>query len=69
MEAIAKIPHKICNDTILHGTPDEVIGKIEQYSKVGLEHIVLTNITFMSDISKVKSSFNGMKKVLAYFKE
>lgn len=68
MEAISKIPHKICNDTILHGTPDEIIGKIEEYAKVGLEHIVLTNITFMSDISKVKSSFNGMKKVLEYFK-
>ncbi|MBD3197230.1 MAG: LLM class flavin-dependent oxidoreductase [Candidatus Lokiarchaeota archaeon] len=68
MEAIGKIPQKLCDDSVLHGTPDDVIGKIEDYAEVGLKHIVLTNITFMNDLSKVKSSFNGMKKVLSYFK-
>lgn len=68
LDAINKIPHKMCNDSILHGTCDEVISKIEEYAKVGMKHIVLTNITFLSDISKIKSSFHNMQKVLNYFK-
>lgn len=68
LEAINKIPHKMCDDSVLHGTPEEVIGKIEEYVKVGMQHIVLTNITFVNDLSKVKSSFKCMKEVLNYFK-
>lgn len=68
LEAISKIPHKMCDDSILHGTPDEIIGKIEEYAKVGMKHIVLTNLTFVNDLSKLRSSFHNMQKVLNYFK-
>ena len=69
IEAISKIPHKMCNDNILHGTPDEIIGKIEEYAKMGMKHIVLTNMTFLNDITKAKSSYKNMQKVLNYFKD
>ncbi|MFX0001504.1 MAG: LLM class flavin-dependent oxidoreductase [Candidatus Hodarchaeota archaeon] len=69
LEAIKKIPHKMCDDHILHGTPDEIINKIEKYAQVGMKHIVLTNFTFVNDLSKIKSSFHNMQKVLNYFKD
>jgi len=69
IEALDKVPTELCNDLFLHGTPDEIIGKIEEYMKVGLKHIVLYNITYCCDITKVKSSFGGIKKVVAYFKD
>ncbi len=68
LEALSKIPHKMCDDSILHGTPDEIIGKIEEYAKVGMKHIVLANATFLNDLSKTKSSYHHMQKVLNYFK-
>ncbi|MFX1463481.1 MAG: LLM class flavin-dependent oxidoreductase [Promethearchaeota archaeon] len=68
LEALNKIPHKMCDDHVLHGTPDEVIGKIEEYAKVGMKHIVLANMTFLNDLSRTKSSFHHMQKVLDYFK-
>ncbi|TFF90014.1 MAG: LLM class flavin-dependent oxidoreductase [Promethearchaeota archaeon] len=68
LEAIDKIPAEMCGDNILHGTSDEVISKIEKYAKAGLKHIVFYNTTYLADITKIKSSFSSMKKVLNYFK-
>ncbi len=34
-----------------------------------MKHIVLTNLTFMNDLSKVKSSYHNKLKVLNYFKD
>jgi phthiodiolone/phenolphthiodiolone dimycocerosates ketoreductase len=68
LEAIDKIPQKMCDDNVLHGTTDEVIGKIEEYANAGLKHIVLYNTTYLGDITKIKSSFACMKKLLDYFK-
>jgi phthiodiolone/phenolphthiodiolone dimycocerosates ketoreductase len=67
LEAINKIPTKMCDDNTLHGTPDEVISRIEEYAKIGLKHIVIYNTTYLADITKIKSSFGLMKKVLQYF--
>ena len=68
LDALEKVPAKLCEDQTLHGTPDEVIGQIEKYAKIGLKHVVIFNITFFLDIRKLKSSFDCMKKILAYFK-
>lgn len=68
LEALGKIPQKLCDETFLHGTPDEIISKLEDYAKAGLKHMVLYNITYNCDVSKVKSSFGCIKKVLQYFK-
>jgi len=68
LDALEKVPTKLCEDNYLHGTPDEVIGQIEKYAKIGLKHIVINNMTFFFDIRKIKSSFDCMKKILAYFK-
>lgn len=68
LDALEKVPAKLCEDHTLHGTPDEVIGQIEKYAKIGLKHIAIFNITFFLDIRKMKSSFGCMKKILTYFK-
>jgi len=68
LDALEKVPTKMCEDHYLHGTPDEVIGQIEKYAKIGMKHIAINNMTFFFDIRKIKSSFDCMKKILAYFK-
>ena len=68
IKALDSIPFELCNETYLHGTPDEIISRIEEYAKIGLKHIVLYNMTYCCDINKIKSSFSCVKKVLDYFK-
>ena len=69
LEAFDKIPLKMCQDSTIHGTPDEVIKQIEEYMNVGLTHIILWNATFIMDPAKLNSSMNCIKKVIDYFKD
>lgn len=68
LDAIKKIPTKMCEDSYLCGTPDDVISQIEKYVKIGLQHIVICNVTLFCDVGKLKSSYECMKKVVDYFK-
>lgn len=68
LDAIAMIPRKMSEDHYMHGTSDEIIGRIEKFAKLGMKHIVLCNMTFFFDLTKMRSSFNCMKKVVQYFK-
>jgi len=69
LNACEEIPAKMCQDVYLYGTVDEVIGEIEEYAKAGLKHAVLYNTTYLADVTKIKSSFTCMKRVLEYFKD
>ncbi len=69
LEAFEKISLQMCKDYAISGTPDEVIGKIEEYAKIGAKHIVLFDFTPVADINKLLISPNCVKKVLDYFKD
>jgi len=47
----------------------EAVKQIEKFAELGMKHIVMCNMTFFFDLSKLGSSFNCMKKVLSYFKD
>ncbi|MFX0188599.1 MAG: LLM class flavin-dependent oxidoreductase [Candidatus Hodarchaeota archaeon] len=68
LEILEKIPTKMCSDFYLNGTPDEVIGQIEDYAKAGVKHIVLFNCTILCGINKIPSSNKCMKTIIDYFK-
>lgn len=69
LDALNKIPERMLQERIIHGTPDEVIARVEEYGKVGLNHMIFYNTTYLADTTKIKSSFQCLKKVLKYFKE
>jgi len=68
LEILDRIPIKMCRDFYLNGTPEEIIGQIEDYAKAGVKHIVLFNCTILCDIKKIPSSNKCMKAVINYFK-
>lgn len=69
LEAYEKISFQMCKDYAISGTPDEVIGKIEEYAKIGAKHILLFDFTPVADINKLLISPDCIKKVLDYFKD
>jgi len=68
LEAFEKIPLEMCKDYAISGTPDEIIGKLEKYAKIGAKHIVMFNYTPICDLFKLETSYTCVKKVLDYFK-
>jgi len=68
LQTIEKIPDKMCHDFYLNGSPDEIIGQIENYGKVGAKHIILFNVSILCGLKYIPSSNKCMKKIITYFK-
>ncbi len=68
LKAIEAVPKEIIEERYLHGSPNDVVEKLCEYEKIGVQHVVLWNETYFGDYGKVKSSYHCIDKVLNYFK-
>ncbi|MBI2861336.1 MAG: LLM class flavin-dependent oxidoreductase [Chloroflexi bacterium] len=68
LELISKIPREVAEEHLIHGTPEDIAERIGQYADKGLRHIMLRNITFFSDMTKVGSSYALLGEVVKYIK-
>jgi len=68
LDLIAKVPFEVVHYHFTHGTPEEICQLVEEYAEQGLNHVNLANLTFMADLSKLKSSFEGVGQILNYFR-
>jgi len=68
LEILEKIPTKMCRDFYLNGTPDEIIGQIEKYAKIGVKHIILFNVSILCGLKYIPRSNKCMKSIIKYFR-
>jgi phthiodiolone/phenolphthiodiolone dimycocerosates ketoreductase len=68
LKALEQVPMEILSEFYMHGDADNIIGKLEDYIKGGLQHIILWNVTGMFDLEKTRESYSILKEVLAYVK-
>jgi len=64
-ELKASVPEDIALKTVIWGTPDDCIGQIESFAKVGCNHLILA--IRGHDLDYVIKNFAG--KVIPYFRE
>jgi len=69
LEALDKVPEKVVEYCLFHGTKDEILGKVENLAKVGLQHIVFWNLTGMIKPTKNRESLEIIKGILNYIKD
>lgn len=69
MRALEKIPLEVVEESYVWGDVEGVIEKLDEYRKHGVQTVVFWNLTFLGDISKVKSSYSCLDKVVSYFRE
>jgi phthiodiolone/phenolphthiodiolone dimycocerosates ketoreductase len=68
LAALDSIPDEVAQEYILHGTPDEVVETVRQYEELGLRHVVLWNISFLGDLTKIGSSYRLVDEVMRSLK-
>ncbi len=68
LQILEKIPVEMCHDFYLNGSPDEIIGQIENYGKIGAKHIILFNVSILCGLKYIPRSNKCMKKIISYFK-
>jgi phthiodiolone/phenolphthiodiolone dimycocerosates ketoreductase len=69
MKAIERVPLEVVQESFLWGSVEDVIDKLDKYRKAGAQTVVFWNFTFLGDVTKVKSSYSCIDKVVDYFKE
>ncbi|MET1124646.1 MAG: LLM class flavin-dependent oxidoreductase [Archaeoglobaceae archaeon] len=67
LEAAAKVPKEILRLAFIAGTPEKVREEIEKYEKLGCEHVVIWNLTYFGDVTKIGSSYRLIDEVVASF--
>lgn len=58
-----KVPREVVSYYCFHGTPEQVAEQVKEYADVGLQHIVLWNLTPFADASRAGSSFRCLERV------
>jgi phthiodiolone/phenolphthiodiolone dimycocerosates ketoreductase len=69
MKAIQSVPVEVVQESFLWGTTDDVIDKLDKYRKAGVQTVVLWNLTFLGDITKIKSSYSYIDQLVSHFNE
>ncbi|MBE8538569.1 LLM class flavin-dependent oxidoreductase [Geoglobus acetivorans] len=67
LEAVSRIPDEVARAAFICGTPEEIIQTFDEYRKLGVEHVVVWNLTYFGDVSKVKSSYALIDEVIEHF--
>ncbi len=65
--ALNRIPDEVARLAFVSGTAEDVIQIFDEYSNAGVEHIVLWNLTYFGDASKIKSSYQLIDEVIEHF--
>ncbi|MEM4279426.1 MAG: LLM class flavin-dependent oxidoreductase [Archaeoglobaceae archaeon] len=68
MNAVKDVPDEVSKIAFVAGTKDEVVSELEKYEKIGVEHVVLWNLTYFGDVSKIKSSYALLDEVITLFR-
>ena len=68
LDAIEKVPQEVLQEFYLAGNKETMIKTLEDFTKQGLEHVILWNSTGMFDLEKTRSSYKMIKEILTYVK-
>jgi phthiodiolone/phenolphthiodiolone dimycocerosates ketoreductase len=68
LNAIDQVPDEVLDQFYMSGDAEKIIKMLEEYARVGLQHIILWNVTGMFDLEQVRGSYKVLKEVLAYVK-
>jgi len=67
LEAVKKVPDEVVKLAYLAGTVEDIVQQLDNYAEVGVEHVVVWNLTYFGDVSKIKSSYALIDEVMRHF--
>jgi len=67
LQAVEKVPDEVVKLAYISGTPEEIIQTFDRYAKLGVDHIVIWNLTYFGDATKIRNSYSLIDEVVSYF--
>ena len=63
LELIAGVPEEVVRGNVLHGSPDDVREQLRPFAELGMEHVVLLNISPLANPAGARESFALMDEL------
>ena len=63
LAAVDAVPVEVTASSLLCGTPDEIVAELRSFEAAGLEHAILWNVTYMADVTKLRSSYHLLSEI------
>lgn len=63
LKVLDRVPIEMVRRAILHGSPDDLVEELREFEKQGCGHAVLWNISFLTDVERVRSSFQSLVEI------
>jgi phthiodiolone/phenolphthiodiolone dimycocerosates ketoreductase len=63
LKALEAVPLDVSRAYLLCGTPDEIVDELRAFERAGLRHVVLWNVTYMADVSKLRPSYHLLAEI------
>lgn len=64
LKAIDAVPFEVAHDVVTHGTPDDFVELASRYGRLGCRLMMIVNVTYLGDATKVGESFHLLDAVL-----
>ena len=65
LELLSHVPPEIVGDALVFGSPDDVLAELNDYAQSGCEHIVLGNVSFLTDLSNARPSYRAFNEIIS----
>jgi phthiodiolone/phenolphthiodiolone dimycocerosates ketoreductase len=65
LAACDRVPVDVARDLLFAGTPDQLVARARDYAAVGMDHLVLWNVSFFGDVAALKPSYALLEEVRA----
>jgi phthiodiolone/phenolphthiodiolone dimycocerosates ketoreductase len=62
-----RVPQELVARIILHGSPDDILQELETLSGIGVQTVILANVSFLTDAGRVRPSFEAQRDLLRRF--
>lgn len=63
LDLAAEVPLEVLKDAYLWGTPEDVVASVEDFRDVGVEHLVLGNLTPLAAVEQYEDSYDRFEEV------
>ncbi len=67
LDILDKVPVELVAKAVLHGSFEDIVADLEAMAAVGVETAVLANVSFLSELSRVRDSYAMQTAVLDHF--
>jgi phthiodiolone/phenolphthiodiolone dimycocerosates ketoreductase len=64
LDLLERVPPEVVGDAVMFGSPDDVLAELSRFAEAGCEHVVLGNVSFLTDLDNARPSYQAFDELI-----